>query len=199
MASAPASCLSWVDVPLLDGRSPRSLDLIMASFKPMASELFTDRLHLRPWRASDAEPHRQLWTERDRRSLRLIDADGRPTVDDLRERMAEQSEDAQSGLGLFAVERLAGADFIGYCGLIVGQASTEEPEIAYEFARRIHGNGYATEAARIVVAEAAATGRGRLWATVRQWNTPRSECSRRWDSTTAAASLPMPIAETPSG
>ena len=143
----------------------------MATFEPMASELFTDRLHLRPWRASDAEPHRELWTERDRRALRLIDADGRPTVEDLREG-GEQSVDAQSGMTLYAVERLADADFIGYCGLIVGQASAEEPEIAYEFARRIHGNGYATEAARIVVAEAAATGRSRLWATVREWNTP---------------------------
>lgn len=113
--------------------------------------------------------------------------------------MADQSHDAQSGLSLFAVERLAGADFIGYCGLIVGQASMEEPEIAYEFARSVHGNGYATEAARIVVAEAAASGRSRLWATVRAWNTPRFECSRRWDSTTAAASLPIQIAETPSG
>lgn len=144
----------------------------MASFEPMASELFTDRLHLRPWRASDAEPHRLLWTERDRRSLRLIDADGRPTVEDLRERMTEQPTDPQSGLTLYAVERLAGADFIGYCGLIIGQATAEEPEIAYELARRSHGNGYATEAARIVVAEAAATGRRRLWATVREWNTP---------------------------
>ncbi len=144
----------------------------MATFRPMATELFTGRLHLRPWRASDAEPHRQLWTERDPRSRRLIDADGRPTVDDLREGMAEQARDADPSLGLFAVERLAGADFIGYCGLIVGQATTEEPEIAYEFARRVHGNGYATEAARVVVAEARATGRGRLWATVRDWNTP---------------------------
>ena len=137
----------------------------------MASELLTDRLCLRQWRASDAEPHRQLWTERDHRSPRQIDVDGRPTVEDLRERMAEQSVDAQSGLTLYAVERRAEADFIGYCGLIVGQASTEEPEIAYELARRIHGNGYATEAARIVVAEAAETGRSRLWATVWEWNT----------------------------
>jgi RimJ/RimL family protein N-acetyltransferase len=143
----------------------------MPTFSPMASELFTARLHLRPWRESDAGPHRELWTERDHRSLRLIDAEGRPTVDDLRERMAQQAGDGPTSLGLFAVERLAAADFIGYCGLIVGQASEEEPEIAYEFARRIHGNGYATEAARVVVAEAAATGRSRLWATVRVWNT----------------------------
>jgi RimJ/RimL family protein N-acetyltransferase len=148
----------------------RNLDFVV-TFEPMASELLTDRLHLRPWRASDAEPHRQLWTERDHRSPRQIDVNGRPTVEDLRERMAEQSVDTQSGLTLYAVERRAEGDFIGYCGLIVGQASAEEPEIAYEFARRIHGNGYATEAAGIVVAEAAATRRSRLWATVRAWNT----------------------------
>lgn len=142
----------------------------MASFKPMASELGTDRLHLRPWRAADAEPHRLLWAERDRRSLRLIGADGRPTVEDLRDRMAERAA-AEPGLTLYAVERLAEGDFIGYCGLIVGRASAAEPEIAFELARRVHGHGYATEAARVVVAEAAATGRRRLWATVRKWNT----------------------------
>jgi RimJ/RimL family protein N-acetyltransferase len=142
---------------------------VVATFEPMASELFTDRLHLRWWRESDAEPHRELWTERDPRSRRLIDVDGRPTVKDLRR---QQSLDAESGLTLYAVERRVGAEFIGYCGLIVGQASAEEPEIAYEFARRIHGYGYATEAARIVVAEAAATRRSRLWATVRDWNIP---------------------------
>ena len=142
----------------------------MASYAPMASELFTGRLHLRPWRASDAEPHRELWTERDRRALRRIDAEGRPTAEDLRRGMAERARDDESGLTLYAVERLAEADFIGYCGLIVGQANADEPEIAFELARRIHGNGYATEAARVVVAEAAATGSTRLWATVRDWN-----------------------------
>lgn len=84
----------------------------------------------------------------------------------------KQARDAESGLTLYAIERRAHADFIGYCGLIVGQASVDEPEIAYELARRIHGNGYATEAARRVVAEAISTGRTRLWATVREWNTP---------------------------
>ena len=138
----------------------------------MARELFTERLHLRPWRASDAEAHRELWAERDRRSLRLIDAEGRPTVEDLRERMAEEPTGAESGLTLYAVERLTENDFIGYCGLIVGQATNEEPELAYEFSRRTHGKGYATEAAAAVVAEAAATGRSRLWATVREWNSP---------------------------
>jgi RimJ/RimL family protein N-acetyltransferase len=140
-------------------------------FEPMRRELNTDRLLLRPWRPSDAETHRQLWTERDRRSLRLIDEDGRPTVDDLRERMAAQSAGATTGLRLYAVERLTYDDFVGYCGLIVGAADVDEPEIAFEFTRSQHGNGYATEAATIVVAEAVSTGRKRLWATVREWNT----------------------------
>ena len=55
----------------------RSLTVV-ASFVPMAAELFTDRLHLRWWRASDAEAHRELWTGSPVR--RRIDADGRPTV-----------------------------------------------------------------------------------------------------------------------
>jgi RimJ/RimL family protein N-acetyltransferase len=48
----------------------------------------------------------------------------------------------------------------------------EEPEIAYELLRRVHGHGYATEAARAVVATAAATGRTRLWSTTRPENKP---------------------------
>ena len=46
----------------------------------------------------------------------------------------------------------------------------DEPELAYELLRRFHGRGYATEAARALVDAAAATGRHRLWSTVRPWN-----------------------------
>lgn len=52
----------------------------------------------------------------------------------------------------------------------MGQATFDEPEIAYELASRAHGHGYATEAARAVVEAARRTGRRRLWATVREWN-----------------------------
>jgi RimJ/RimL family protein N-acetyltransferase len=38
--------------------------------------------------------------------------------------------------------------------------------------KRAHGRGYATEAAAAVLGAATATGRERLWATVRTWNTP---------------------------
>jgi RimJ/RimL family protein N-acetyltransferase len=52
----------------------------------------------------------------------------------------------------------------------VGRCSLDEPEIAYELLRRFHGRGYATEAARALVDAAAATGRQRLWSTVRPSN-----------------------------
>lgn len=79
---------------------------------------------------------------------------------------------ADPGLGLLPIELRDTGEFIGYCGLTVGQATFDEPEIAYELARKAHGHGYATEAARAVMGAAARTGRRRLWATVREWNTP---------------------------
>jgi [ribosomal protein S5]-alanine N-acetyltransferase len=47
------------------------------------------------------------------------------------------------------VERKGAADVIGYCGLIShGNGSLDEPELAYELLRTVHGCGYATEAGR---------------------------------------------------
>jgi len=73
---------------------------------------------------------------------------------------------------LLPIRRRDGGDFIGYCGLIVGRATLDEPEIAYELFRRAHGRGYGTEAARAVLDAAIVTGRTRLWSTVRTWNAP---------------------------
>jgi hypothetical protein len=57
------------------------------------------------------------------------------------------------------VVRREGGDVIGYCGLVVGRATIDEPELAFELFRMAHGNGYATGAAAAVVAAAADTGR----------------------------------------
>lgn len=144
----------------------------MAKYGDLPTELVTERLRLRPWVAADAEEYRALWLERDPRALRQIDADGRPTVDDFRAWIMDDPLAKEPGLGLLPMELRATGEFIGYCGLIVGQATYDEPEIAYELARRAHGHGYATEAARAVVEAAIRTGRRRLWATVREWNAP---------------------------
>jgi len=130
----------------------------------MSFHLETKRLTLRPWAESEVGFLRALVTE---------EGDGMPTVEDVRERIAAQLAMAgQSGIALLPICRRAEGDLIGYCGLIVGRATVDEPEIAYELFRHAHGRGYATEAARAVLDAAIATGRTRLWATVRSWNAP---------------------------
>ena len=132
--------------------------------------LESDRLLLRPWRAAEAVVQRQLWAERDPRvpPHRRIDADGHPTVADLE---ASIRNNPPTSVGLLAVERKAAGDVIGYCGLIDnGRGSEGEPELAFEFLRRVWGQGYATEASLVVLDWARSSGYQRLWATVWDWN-----------------------------
>ena len=143
----------------------------MGPFTPMRQSLQTERLRLRPRRPSDSATQRLLWTERDPRSRRVIGPDGRPTVDELRARIeAELADSRRTGLSLLNIELNGTSQVIGYCGLIIGDATLEEPEIAYELFQSAHGHGYATEAAGAVIDAARDTGRTRLWATVREWN-----------------------------
>ncbi len=144
----------------------------MKAYADLPAELLTERLRLRRWVPADAEEYRGLWLERDPRSVRRIDASGRPTVEDIRGWLVDNPLAADPGLGLLPIELRETGEFIGYCGLTVGQGTFGEPEIAYELAQRAHGQGYATEAARAVVEAATRTGRRRLWATVREWNAP---------------------------
>lgn len=135
-------------------------------------ELETDRLRIRPWRVSDAAVRRELWTERDPRvpARRRIDADGRPTVEEI-EGWIRGGEPSRT-LGLLAVERKDADDVIGYCGLLDNDYGQDgEPELAFELLRRTWGQGYATEASWAVLVRAQSTGYRRLWATVRDWNT----------------------------
>ncbi len=134
-------------------------------------KLETERLVLRRREVGEASVYRQLWTERDERvpPHRRIDPEGRPTVEDIAAQIRAQRD--EPGLGLLAVERKDTADVIGYCGLTTqGSGSPDEPELAFELLRSAHSNGYATEAARAVVAWAAEAGYRRLWAGVRDWN-----------------------------
>jgi RimJ/RimL family protein N-acetyltransferase len=132
------------------------------TFAPMRSELETERLLLQPWVDVDVATYQALVAER---------GEGTPTADDVEQRLRMQRERyATDGLALLALRRKAERDVIGYCGLVVGRSTPEEPELAYELFRRAHGAGYATEAARAVVTAARDTGRSRLWATVRSWN-----------------------------
>ncbi|MGY1433573.1 GNAT family N-acetyltransferase [Streptomyces reniochalinae] len=136
----------------------------MTTYETMPFHLETDRLILRPWVESDAAEFCALLSERGGKTY---------TVEHVRTSVAEMlTATATTGIALLPIVRREEGDFIGYCGLIIGRSTLEEPEIAYELFRRVHGRGYATEAAGAVLDAAAATGRRRLWSTVGAWNTP---------------------------
>lgn len=134
-------------------------------YAPMATSIDTPRLHLRARDEGDAEWNHEL----------LGEHDGGTTfsVEDVRQQLADQRiRTLYNGIGLLTIRRGTDDEPMGYCGLIVGRCTHDEPEIAYELLRRFHGHGYATEAARAVLEAAFATGRTRIWSTVGAWNTP---------------------------
>ncbi|MCM3618323.1 GNAT family N-acetyltransferase [Sutcliffiella horikoshii] len=133
-------------------------------FKSMEFEIVTKRLYLRMWEESDVSWYRELVGER---------GGDKPTLEAARDKIILFRERAiESGISLLPICRRDEGDVIGYCGLIIGRSTLEEPEIAYELFKRVHGQGYATEAASAVMEAAVATGRRRIWSTVRAWNHP---------------------------
>ncbi|MCU5604690.1 GNAT family N-acetyltransferase [Bacillus cereus] len=134
-----------------------------ADFKDMAFQLKTERLDLNMWEESDAVWLRKLIGERG------VDM---PTIESVRSSLIEMRKKAtENGISLLTIRRREEGDFIGYCGLIIGRSTLEEPEIAYELFQSAHRKGYATEAAKAVLEAAIATGRHRLWSPVGAWNT----------------------------
>ncbi|WP_419817511.1 GNAT family N-acetyltransferase [Glaciibacter flavus] len=136
-----------------------------------ASVLQTARLLLRPWRITDASFHRQLWSERDPRvpAHRRITLDGHPTLSELEKWiMAYEPVPAP---GLLVVERKTSGEVMGYCGLLPNSAGrADEPELAYEFLHAFWGQGFATEASRVILDRADALDYPSLASTVREWN-----------------------------
>jgi RimJ/RimL family protein N-acetyltransferase len=115
------------------------------------ADLRTERLVLRPWRDSDLAP----WAAMN------ADPEVREHLGDLLTR--EQSEGSvarfqdeldRRGYGWWAVEVRATGEFIGFAGL--DDVDDEMPftgvEIGWRLARPAWGQGYATEAARTVLA-----------------------------------------------
>jgi RimJ/RimL family protein N-acetyltransferase len=131
----------------------------------MAPSMNTERLRLNVRDECDAVWNHELLGEHDGGTTE--------SVQDVRLRLAEQrNRFRDSGIGLFTIRRRTDDEPLGYCGLIVGRCSLDEPEIAYELLKRFHGCGYATEAAHAVMDAAFATGRSRIWSTVGAWNEP---------------------------
>ena len=136
----------------------------MTPYQPFPFSLTTERLTLQLWEEADAAGYRELVGERGGDKPRLEEA--------IAEIRGARESAPGRGIHLLTLRLHRSDEFLGYCGLIVGRASIDEPEIAYELLRSAHGHGYATEAAEAVVNAARSTGRKRLWSTVGSWNNP---------------------------
>lgn len=129
----------------------------------MPKTLQTPRLVLEPFPDTEAEIYRAIV------GSRVENASNADLAGYLRRVAAGEVANV---IAMYALRRRADGDIVGYCALIVGRASVEEPEIAYEVISGAQKQGFATEAVTAVVAATATTGRTRLWSTVRSWNTP---------------------------
>jgi RimJ/RimL family protein N-acetyltransferase len=133
-------------------------------FAPMPRRIETERLVLTPEEEQDAEWFTELLNTR---------GTGTFTTEEARQRIAAMTATIEAiGIGALVLRTRLDGDAIGYCAIIIGRGSLEEPEIAYELLPRAHNKGYATEASRALLNAAFATGRSRIWATVRAWNGP---------------------------
>jgi RimJ/RimL family protein N-acetyltransferase len=118
----------------------------------MHRELRTDRLALRRWRESDLEPFAALNADPEVRRYfpkRMNRAESDALAEGQRELIDER------GWGLWAVEVIGGAPFIGFVGLAEPRFQahfTPAVEVGWRLAREHWGHGYATEAAREALA-----------------------------------------------
>jgi RimJ/RimL family protein N-acetyltransferase len=115
-------------------------------------ELTTERLRLRPWRDDDLDAWLEL--NRDPEVMTYF-----PSLFDREQAQAVMARInrfiADKGYGLWAVEVIGGAPFIGFCGIrdVPFEAPfTPAVEIGWRLARAHWGHGYATEAARASLA-----------------------------------------------
>ncbi|MHA4817809.1 GNAT family N-acetyltransferase [Streptomyces aculeolatus] len=115
------------------------------------TELRTDRLVLRRWKDSDLEPWAAL----------NADPEVREHLGDLLTRAESDASVARfqadldrRGFGWWAVEVRATGEFVGFAGLdpVDDGMPFTGVEIGWRLARRAWGRGYATEAARAVLA-----------------------------------------------
>ena len=134
-----------------------------SEFKDMAFQLKTERLDLNMWEESDAVWLRKLIGER---GVEM------PTIDSVRNYLIEmRKKAAENGISLLTIRRRDEGDFIGYCGLIIGRSTLEEPEIAYEPVPTCSSQRLCDRGSISGIEAAIATGRKRLWSTVGAWNT----------------------------
>jgi len=105
----------------------------------------TPRLVLRTFRPDDLPRYAEL--NADPKVVRHLG--GRPFSREYSDDIAEWAQESfeRQGFGLLAVERRSDGAFLGMCGLHRHSSHPDEVEVAWRFASRYWGHGYATEAA----------------------------------------------------
>jgi ribosomal-protein-alanine N-acetyltransferase len=115
-------------------------------------EISTPRLHLRRWRTEDREPYAAL--NADPRVMEHYPAPlSREESDAMVDRIEAHFE--KHGYGLWAVDAVEEARFVGFIGLLVPRYEahfTPAVEIGWRLAHDAWGRGYATEGARATLA-----------------------------------------------
>ncbi|MBI5300518.1 MAG: GNAT family N-acetyltransferase [Chloroflexi bacterium] len=115
--------------------------------------LFASRLGFREWRETDFDLALGLWG--DYQVTRLIDARGQLDASQVRERLAKEIANAQQcGVQYWALFLLANDEHIGCCGLRPYDLARRIYEIGFHIRTRHWRCGYASEAARAVMAYA---------------------------------------------
>jgi RimJ/RimL family protein N-acetyltransferase len=106
----------------------------------------TARLSYRPLEPEDAEAMHAVWS--DPEVMRYLPGDPAEDIDETVDRVARhRNRYRQTGYGLCAVVERVTGDVVGVCGLFPVEWVGPDVEVAYHFARRVWGRGYATEAA----------------------------------------------------
>jgi RimJ/RimL family protein N-acetyltransferase len=108
----------------------------------------TERLVLRPWRASDIVPNAVMLS--DPGTARFISPDGRPPPTEIagwRNAAVISGHWALYGFGMFAVEEKSSGQYVGRVGPW-SPPGWPGFEVGWGIAREFRGRGYAVEAAR---------------------------------------------------
>jgi ribosomal-protein-alanine N-acetyltransferase len=106
----------------------------------------TARLSYRPLEPGDAEAMHAVWS--DPEVMRYLPGEPAQSVEETGERIGRHRQRfRQTGYGLCAVVERESGEVVGVCGLFPVEWVGPDVEVAYHFARRVWGRGYATEAA----------------------------------------------------
>ncbi|MCR5875780.1 GNAT family N-acetyltransferase [Phenylobacterium sp. J426] len=109
--------------------------------------LTTERLTLTPPTEADAAFVLELLN--DPGWIANIGDRGVRSLDDARTYIADRFSKSP-----WFVVRTGAGEAVGMCGIVVGREGLDSPDIGYAFLARHAGHGYATEAARVVLAHA---------------------------------------------